>query len=325
VPAITINQVLNPPSTNTSTSSYTVAGVDPGKPNLGVITKSQLVSGTWFGADAADELLASTAYASSKGLKVGQHLSINGTTFDVVGLVNPTVTGSTADLYFDLPTLQSLSSSSDRVNEVLVGVSKSSDVNAVAKRIRKILPGASVLTDSSLDSTVTGSIQNAHTIASNFGGAVAIVILLAAFVIAALLTLSSVAKRVREIGTLRALGWSRARVVRQIVAETTGIGVLGAVLGILVGVAVCAAIGAVGPSLSATSSANSVSASAASSLFHQSTRGSTQLLIHMSAPIHVSTVLLGALFAVLGGLLAGLAGGWRAARLSPATALADLG
>lgn len=325
VPAITINQVMNPPTTNTATSSYTVAGVDAAKPNQGIITKSQLTSGSWFGADPADQLLASTAYASSKGIKVGQHMSIDGTTFDVVGLVNPTVTGSTADLYFDLPTLQSLSSNPQRINEVLVGVSKSSDVNAVAKQIRKLLPGASVLTDSSLDSTVTGSIQNAHKIASNFGGAVAVVILLAAFAIAALLTLSSVAKRVREIGTLRALGWSRARVVRQIVAETTAIGVLGAVLGTIIGVGVCALIGVFGPPLSATSSANSLGASAASSLFHQTTRGSTQLLIHMSAPVHPSTVLLGFGFAVLGGLLAGLAGGWRAARLSPAKALADLG
>ena len=325
VPELTINEVVNPPTTNTQTSSYTVAGIEPRQPNQGLVTKSQLVSGAWFGSDPADQVLLSSAYASSKSIKVGQSLSINGTDFDVVGLVNPSVSGNASDIYFDLSTLQSMSSSQSRVNEVLVSVSKSSDVNAVAKRIRKLLPGASVLTDSSLDSTVTGSIANAHTIASNFGGVVAVVILLAAFAIAALLTLSSVAKRVREIGTLRALGWSRGRVVRQIVAETTGIGILGAALGLLLGFAVCAAIAAFGPSLSATSASNSLSASAASALFHQTTRSTARLAIPLSAPIHPSTMLLGVLFAVFGGLLAGVAGGLRAARLSPAKALADLG
>ena len=325
VPAVTINQVVNPPSTNTQTASYSVAGVDARQSQRGLVTKAQVVSGKWFGADPAHEVLASTAYASAKSLKVGQHLTIDGTTFTVTGLVNPSATGATSDLYFDLPTLQSLSSSSSRVNEILVGVSKSSQVSTVAKEIRHLLPGAQVLTDSSLDSTVSGSIANAHTIASRFGGVVAVIILLAALLIAALLTLSSVAKRVREIGTLRAIGWSRGKVVGQIVSETALIGVLGACVGIAVGIAVCAAIGAFAPALSATSTSNTLGASAASGLFHQAARKSVALQIPLSAPIHPFTVLLGALFAVVGGVVAGIAGGWRAARMAPASALADLG
>jgi ABC-type antimicrobial peptide transport system permease subunit len=325
VPAATISQVVNPPSTDINTSSYTVAGVDPRHPALGLVTEAQVTKGHWFGAHPADQVLLSTAYASTKSIKVGQQLPIDGTTFTVAGLVNPTASGATADLYFDLTTLQSLASTPTQVNEVLVQVAHSSQVNVVVKRIRRLLPGAQVLADDSLDSTVTGSLANAHTIASDFGGAVALIILVAAFVIAALLTLSSVSKRVREIGTLRALGWSRGRVVGQIVAETTMIGVLGAALGLLVGVAVCALIGAFGPSLSAVSASNSIGASVASGLFHQSTRTSAKLLIPLTAPVHGSTLLLGVGFSVVGGLVAGLAGGWRAARLAPASALADLG
>ena len=144
-----------------------------------------------------------------------------------MGLVNPTLTGDTSDIYFDLSTLQNLGSNTGRVNEVLVKVDKSSDVNAVAAAIHKELPGAQVLTDKQLSGQVTGSLSNAHTLATNLGGALAVIVLLASFLIAALLTLSSIAKRVREIGTLRAIGWSRGRVVRQIVAETVGIGILG--------------------------------------------------------------------------------------------------
>ncbi len=40
----------------------------------------------------------------------------------MVGLVDPTLTGNTADVYFPLPTLQALASKTSRVNEVLVKV-----------------------------------------------------------------------------------------------------------------------------------------------------------------------------------------------------------
>ncbi|MGH3184458.1 MAG: FtsX-like permease family protein, partial [Streptosporangiaceae bacterium] len=131
---------------------------------------------------------------------------------------------------------------------------------------------------------------------------------------------------VREIGTLRAIGWSRGRVVRQIVGETVGIGILGGVVGVAVGVAVCAAIGALGPALTSTSSGAAVGASSVGTIFHQSTTATlTSAKIHLRAPIDVGIVLLGLGAAVVGGLLAGVAGGWRASRLAPATALRDLG
>ena len=325
VPARTIEQVLNPPQTNTATSSYTVAGVDPTHPNTGLITKAQLVSGTWFTSNPADQILVSSAYANTKSIKVGQTMTIDKTNFDVIGLVNPTLTGDTSDIYFDLSTLQDLSSNGSRVNEVLVAVKNSNQVNSVAARIRKELPGAQVLTSKSLADQVSGSLSNARKLAGGLGTALAVIILLAAFLIAVLLTLSSIAKRVREIGTLRAIGWSRGRVVRQIVVETLGIGALGAVVGVGVGVVVCLLIGAFGPTLTSTSSGLAVGASTVGSVFHQSTTGAASTIIHLRAPIDVAMVGIGIGSALLGGLVAGVAGGWRAARLAPVEALRNLG
>ncbi|HUI03305.1 MAG TPA: ABC transporter permease, partial [Acidimicrobiales bacterium] len=304
VPEQTITRVLNPPQTDTQTKTYTVAGVNPTDTSTGLITKAQLVAGKWFGSSPADELLVNTAYASANNVKVGQQLTIDKTTFTVVGLVNPTLTGDTSDIYFDISTLQSLGSNSGRVNEVLVKVSKSSDVSAVAAAIHKELPGAQVLTSKSLANQVTGSLSDAHTLATHLGGALAVIVLLAAFLIAALLTLSSVAKRVREIGTLRAIGWSRGRVIRQIVGETVGIGVLGAVLGVALGIGICAAIGALGPQLTSTSSGAAVGASTVGSIFHQATTAASSTKIKLSAPIGAGTVLLGLVAALVGGLVA---------------------
>jgi ABC-type antimicrobial peptide transport system permease subunit len=323
VPQQTIQEIITPPTTNLQDSSYTVAGVNPSNSTSGIITKTQLVKGSWFGATPTVEVLVASSYAQQKKLSVGSTLTINATGYKVIGIVNPTLTGDTADVYFDLTTLQKLSSASGNVNEVLVSVNKADNVNAVAKAIEKELPGATVLTSKTLADQVSGSLSNAHKLANDLGGALAVVVLLAAFLIAMLLTLSSVAKRVREIGTLRAIGWTRGKVVRQIVGETLGIGVIGAVVGVAVGVIVCSIIGAIGPGLSVTTSGLAVGASTLQSSAHNVASSST--IVHLNAPIQAISIILGVAGALVGGLIAGIAGGWRAARLVPASALRDIG
>ncbi len=328
IPERTITEVLNPPTTNTSTSTYTVAGVNPADPTSGLVTKAQLVKGAWLSSTssvAKTQVLVTTAYASQKGLAIGETLTINKVGYRIVGLVNPTLTGDVSDVYFSLSNLQSLSTNSNRINEVLVSVANAKDVKSVAKAIKAALPGATVLTSASLADQVTGSLANARKLASDLGGALAVVVLLAAFLIAGLLTLSSVSKRVREIGALRAIGWSRRRVVRQIMAETVGIGVVGGVVGVGVGAAICLIIGAIGPGLSVSSTGLAVGASKVSGLLGQTTSATVARTVHLTAPIHPLTIVIAFAGALLGGVIAGAAGGWRAARLSPATALRDLG
>ena len=116
-------------------------------------------------------------------------------------------------------------------------------------------------------------------------------------------------------------------VVRQLLTETLGIGVLGAALGLVAGLGAIAAISALSPSL--TTSQPVVPSAAASSLARlvgrtaEVTGGTTT--IHLHAPVNASNLLLGVGFALIGGLIAGAVGGWRAARLRPARALADIG
>ncbi|MEO6204110.1 MAG: ABC transporter permease [Mycobacteriales bacterium] len=321
-PLRTIQQVVNPPQTDTSTRSWTAAGIELNSPTVGLVTTSNLAKGAWPTTDS--QVLVSSTYAQKQSLAVGGPLAVNAATYTVTGLVNPTLTGNTADVYFSLPALQKLSSKTDRVNEVLVKVSDAGDVDAVAAAIKEALPGAQVVSSKDVADTVTGSLRNAQQLASRLGGALAVIVLLAAFAIAMLLTLSSVAKRVREIGTLRALGWSRRRVVGQLLVETTGIGLLGGVLGVGVGYLASYGVQRFSPELTATSSGVAAGASSVSSLFGQQASEVTRT-IALTAPISAGTIALGMACALAGGLLAGAAGGWRAARLSPAVALRDLG
>ena len=182
-----LTRVLNPPTTNTKTSTYTVAGVNPSNTTSGLVTKAQLTKGTWLSTNptaAKTQVLVTTAYASQNGLKVGRTLAINSVDYTIVGLVNPTLTGDVSDIYFSLSlNLQSLSSSESRINEVLVSVANAEGTSTPwPSRSRRNYRGSTVLTSASLADQVTGSSPTpASWPTILYGGALAVVVLLAAF------------------------------------------------------------------------------------------------------------------------------------------------
>ncbi len=319
-PQQTIQQIVNPPQTNIKSSSYTIAGVDPSQPDIGLVTPSLLESGKFFSASSTDQALIADSYAAQQKLTLGSVLNLNGTKFSVIGLVKPPLGGQTADVYIPLSKLQTLASQKALTNVVLVRATNSKDVAAVQKEIETKYPNAQVASSKQIADQISGSLVDASKLSHRLGVALAALAALAAFLMAALLTLSSVGKRVRELGTLKALGWTQRRVIRQVVGESFAQGVLGGLLGVVLGIAIAAAIGAFGPTLSASSSNGASAASTAFGLGSLTARSVTDK-IPLSAPIEVKILLLGFGLALLGGLLAGAAGAFRAARLRPADAL----
>ncbi|MEY2468896.1 MAG: putative transport system permease protein [Actinomycetota bacterium] len=325
IPQRTLQQALNPPQTDITSTTYTAGGVDPTHPDAGLVTANQVTDGRYIAKDATNEVMVAVNYAKEHKLTVGGELIVNDKTYKIVGLVQPAVQGSAADIYWSLPALQELSSRAGRINTVLVKTDSAADVETVAAAIRKEFPDAQVVTTASLAAQVTGSLKDTKKLADRFGGVLAILVLTAAFGLAALLTLGSVGKRVREIGTLRAIGWPRRLVMRQILVETVGISALGAVLGVGLGLGAGAAIGQFSPTLSATVPTVNSSARLLQSVGQTAANTATTSTLHLTVPVDVTTIALGVFLALLGGLLAGAIGASRAARLQPAVALRDLG
>jgi putative ABC transport system permease protein len=111
---------------------------------------------------------------------------------------------------------------------------------------------------------------------------VLVLVLIAAFAVACLLTMAAVARRVREFGTLKAIGWRSRRIVAQVLGESMAMGVVGAAAG--VGLAGAAIIAAVSPKLSAMVGGNSgPQASAPSGARVQMTGGAS-----LSHVVHVT-------------------------------------
>ena len=254
-----------------------------------------------------------------EALKVGSKLDLNGTTFTVVGLVHPPLGGQSADVYIPLAQLQKLSGQKNLANVVLVRADDGDSVAAVQHEIETAVPErrgrereAGRRPDQRLARRRLEPVAPPRRRARDPRRRSR------AFLLAALLTLASVGKRVREIGTLKALGWTqRLGACGRSSASRLAQGILGGCAGVVLGIGVAAtAIGAFGPTLTATSTTGGRERlRRRAGRPHRHRRD----LAHSAARIPI--LLVGFVLAVVGGLLAGAAGAFRAARLRPADAL----
>ena len=309
------------PPDSIDASSLSVSGVDQRNEEIGAITPGQVTTGRYFGSSDVREAILNESYAGRENLGLGDSITLGGKKFTVVGLVETPLGGQSSDVYVKLGQLQTLADRSGRVNTVYVRATSSDDVASVATRIESTLDGASVTTAEDLAERVSGTLVDAKNVAGKLGNALAVVALLSAFLIATLLTLSSVTKRIRELGTLKALGWSQRLVVRQVTGEALAQGLLGGALGVVLGIAGAAIIEAVAPSLEATVNAAESAGPRFAGPFGQGSVASETTDVALSAPISLGLLLAAVGLALLGGLVAGAAGGLRAARLRPAEAL----
>jgi putative ABC transport system permease protein len=213
------------------------------------------------------------------------------------------------------------------VNTIYITAASAAVIPAVQGEIKKLLPGDTVTTAASLASQVTGSLSSTAKLANDLGRWLSVLVLIAAFAVASLLTMAAVARRVREFGTLKALGWRSRRIIAQVMGESLVIGIIGGAAGIALGFAGAAIITAVAPELSASiPSSNSPrivsvgGGAAAGRAFPQA--AAPTVAVPMSASVTVAAIVAAVLLAVVGGLLAGSFGSWRIARLRPADALA---
>jgi ABC-type lipoprotein release transport system permease subunit len=308
---------------------------------LGPLSNGTLSSGrTLKSSDASSDVaVVDSSYAKSASLKVGSDVTLASTKFTVVGIVTDSASDSSADVYIPLARAQALSSSTGKVNTIYVAADSSTDISAVQKEIGQAVPGATVTTSSDLASEVTGSLSSASSLANNLGKWLAIAVLAAAFLLASLLTMSAVSRRVREFGTLKALGWRSRRVIGQVMGESITIGAIGGVVGVALGFAGASIVTGVSPALTAYVGQTTGSATpggirsftggapggapggGGSGGFARAAADTGQTVVHLTASVTVDAVVLAVVLALAGGLIAGTFGGWRAARLRPAAAL----
>ena len=320
---------------------------------LGPLSNGTLTSGrTLKSSDASSDVaVVDSSYAKSASLKAGSTVTLASTKFTVVGIVTEPASDSSADVYVPLARAQALSSTTGKVNTIYVAADSSSAISAVQKEIQKAVPGSTVTTSADLASEVTGSLSSASSLANNLGKWLAIAVLIAAFLLASLLTMSAVSRRVREFGTLKALGWRSRRVIGQVMGESIAMGIIGGAVGIGLGFLGAEIVQKASKPLTASVGPTTGSATPGGARTFggggggggfggggtggggggfggggagrfRATAATHATTVHLTAPVTLNIIILAVVLAVAGGLIAGMLGGWRAARLRPAAALA---
>ncbi|MFE0367764.1 ABC transporter permease [Streptomyces tendae] len=313
-------------------NSYSVYGTDVTEPALGPLTTSTVTSGRTFKESETDAkvAVADSAYAKEKKLKTGSTVTVKDTKFEIVGIATADSGDAAANLYVPLKQAQTLGDAKDEVTTIYVKATDSQRIDGVKSAIQKNISGTTVTTSADLADTVSGSLSTASSLATGVGKWLSVVVLAAAFLVAGLLTSSAVSRRVREFGTLKALGWRSGRVTRQVIGEAVVNGLVGGALGIALGLAGAYAVTAVSPTLQAQLGGGTGGGGGAGGPGGLGGGGmggpgrqaaAKTLDIALTAPVSLTTIALAVALAVAGGLVAGGFGGWRASRLRPADAL----
>lgn len=308
--------------------SFSVLGIDPAATSVGPLASAEVTDGRGFDADDAEAFVAlvDSTYAGTNEIAVGDTIDVAGSDVEVVGILGSTSDSAdtAANVYLPLSTAQTLAGVDDVISTVYVQADSAESIDAVQSALADELPDATVTSQSELASTVSGSLSSATTLITNLGTWLSIIVLAVAVLLSVLLTLSGVGRRTREFGTLKAIGWSNGRVVRQVAGESMVQGLIGGAVGLVLGIVGIVLINVLRPTVAASGAGQGVGPGG---MGGGPTGGGAMFQSQQAADIVLQApftpwVLVAAVgLAVLGGLVAGAFGGWRAARLSPAEAL----
>jgi putative ABC transport system permease protein len=231
---------------------------------------------------------------------VGDRILLRGTPFEVVGVMEPTLTAPDQEamvpmaaaqelLVASLPeVLQAGIDPSDVATSMVVYLDEGSDAAVVARRIENDVANVSTMTGADFDEQI-GS-------ATAILNAILVGIALISLVVGGLSVINtmamSIAERTREIGIKRAIGGSRFRIVRELVTESALIGLIGGLIGLGLGIVVVI-------------------------IGNEAGRSSGTVLFEMTS----GTAITALAFATILGAIAGFLPALHAARLDPVSAL----
>jgi putative ABC transport system permease protein len=243
-----------------------------------------------LGSDLAREL----------SLSVGDDTSLIGVRFEVVGILAPTLSAPDTTALVPLAAAQELFLATlppqlggalhakDLASQIVVYTADGKDAEVLGDRIQADIEQVTTMTSADFDDQVgsTTLIFNAIIIGvaviSLFVGGLSVINTMA----------MSVTERTREIGIKRAIGGSRRRIIRELVAEAGLMGLIGGIVGLALGAVVVA-------------------------IANEAGRSSGTILFDLT----LGTALFAVAFSTVLGMAAGIVPAWNAARLDPVAAL----
>lgn len=229
--------------------AWIVLGIEQ-KNSVGPATLIRAVTEGRFLEEGKAEALIESSYARQFNIKPGDTVSIAHKSFPVVGLVDASKAAkiAVANAYLPLREAQMLAAASPLVQSV--SPFDQSDVNLLFLKADqdKIAALASALPGIVDKKATIGTpdsflklLGNLFALSDKFAMAASLIAIIVAVLIAFKTMAGNVAERVREIGVLKAVGWTNRNVVTQLLSESVIQCLLAGIIGVLI--ALAAAVG----------------------------------------------------------------------------------
>ena len=212
----------------------TIMGVDLEQPDLlgPVKVKEWLKEGRF--PEKQGEAVLEKHYAKFQAIHLGDTFKISGSPFMAVGIleIKEGAQVAAANIYLPLRDAQGLiKGGPDAVNILYLRLQNPSMLNQVKKQIAKEVKGVSVSSSDSFLELMGG----VSMISGRFSLVASIIALMGAVLLIMKTMLSNLVERSREIGILKAVGWTHGEIQKQLMGEAFLQAVIGGILGILIG------------------------------------------------------------------------------------------
>lgn len=214
----------------------TLIGIDPEGSKLADISMKE---GRIF-EDNSSEVILGEIYADDNNYSVGDSIKINGEDFEIVGIYETRDQSMAGGVFTSISKVGELMDDKDSISNIYVKVEKGQDPQTVADRIDAEYGDNITTVTSVMEMTQMADMLNMLQ-ASTWA------ISLLAIVVGGLgiinTMLMSVFERTREIGVLKAVGWSNRKILTMIVGESLVITIVSAIIGSLIGFMACTLLG----------------------------------------------------------------------------------
>lgn len=221
-----------------------IVGVRPGDDSGPALLRKAVVSGRFL--DKTDEKAAvvDLSFARNMNVEPGGFLEIQNSTFKIVGVVDSSRISqlAAAQIYLSLPDAQKIAADSPGVKAVhtfgkedsnLLFVRAQRDrIDKLVKQIKQIMGDNTTVASPASFQQMLGSM---FALTDRFSLAVSVLSVLVAFLLVARTMAANVRERRPEIGTMKAVGWTKKDIIGQMGSEALVTTVIGMVGGLLLG------------------------------------------------------------------------------------------
>jgi ABC-type antimicrobial peptide transport system permease subunit len=221
-----------------------VVGMQPDDPAGPALLRTAITTGQIFSPEDTSMALAETVWAKQANLGIGDQVRIGGFPFTIVGLVDASRISriGTANLYIPLARAQEIVAAAPGIQEIHSFNSNDSNLlfiqadrdktEDIAADIKELLGKKTSVSTPDSFKKLLGSL---FTLTQRFSGIISGMVFLLALLLIARNSAAAIGERTREIGTMKAVGWTGKDIRGQLLAENCLYIVLGSLLGLMLG------------------------------------------------------------------------------------------